>query len=246
LVAKSNRLDSEIRNAASDLHDAAKASAAKARLVGERPAVPLLVMISIAVVIAMTMAPSAHDLIFSTLRDDLNWAVSLTAGMVIGVMLVWGVVQEDARAIVSSRAALWGGIILGLGFADLRLAAAEEVGEVIYALGLTAIEIGALVFAEATGKRHRAEVALWHERNEAAVDAAAGVEVQRSRHEQLVVEKAAADRAIEDHLVRGDERRELSGDFRTFEAACVQAICAGYSRGIAENGGRAEGYSHDA
>src|SRR5581483_7455750 len=105
-------LDGEIRNAVSDLHDAGKASAAKARLVGEMPPVPLLVMISIAVVIAMTMAPSAHDLIFATLRDDLNWAVSLTAGMVIGVMLVWGVGQENSRAIVSSRAALWGGVIL--------------------------------------------------------------------------------------------------------------------------------------
>ena len=243
-LATVHRLAGEIRTATADLHQAATAAATKGRLIGEMPPEPLLVMMTSTVVIAMTIAPSAHDLIYTTLRDDLNWVISAATGVVIGVMLAWGVVQENSRTALPSRAALLGGVILGLGFAILRLAVAEDLGEVIYALGLCAIECGVLVFIEATGRQYRDEVAGWHERNDAAGQAAATADCQRQKHESLVAAKADIDRAIEGHLVRTDERRELSGDFESFEAACVRAVCSGYFRGIAENNGRAEGYAY--
>ena len=71
----------------------------------------------------------------------------------LAAMLIWGLVGESASAVVSPRAALWGGIIIGLGFAVLRLSTAEDLPEAIYACGLSAIEVGTLVFADAGQRR---------------------------------------------------------------------------------------------
>ena len=239
--AESRRLTEAIRNAAARSHEFDKEAAAKAALLGEPPAAPLLVMITAAAVVAMTMAPSAHDLVLTTLRDDLNWALSVSLGLVIGSMLVWGLIAEGSAAVVATRAALWGGIVLAGGFAVLRLSAAEDFGEVVFAIGLSVIEIGTLVFADAVGARYRAQLRRWQERKEEAADAAACAESARGLSAQLVDERVAVDRDVQAHLTYVDERRELSGDFESRGTAYVQAICAGYFRGIAENVGRAQG-----
>jgi hypothetical protein len=244
--AESRRLSEAMRNAATTAHEAGKDAAAKQALVGDPPATPLVMMITTAAVVAMTIAPSIHDFIFATLRDDLNWAISLSLGLVIGGMLVWGLIAEGSNVLISPRAALYGGIVIGIGFAVLRLSAAEDLGEVVYALGLSAIEIGTLVFADAIGVRHRAELAGWQERKAGAGDAAARAESGRNMYEQLRGQKEAVDQAVQDHLRYADERRELSRDLPGRETAYTQAILAGYGRGIAENVGRAQGYGHGA
>lgn len=243
---ESRRLGEQARNAAADAHTAGRTAVAATAQVGERPPVPFLIMIMAALVVSMTLSPSLHDQIFLTLRDDLNWAVSLTLGSVIGAMLIWGLIGEGTGAIVSPRAALWGGIIIGIGFAILRLSTAEDVAEVVYACGLSAIEVGTLVFADAVGTRYRADLARWRERQDAAAESSAQATATQSVYARLLAEKAAVDARIWEHLEYADERREFSGDSARRETSCVEAICAGYRRGIAENFGRAQGYGHGA
>ena len=241
--AESRRLAEAIRNAAVTMRAAETATAAKGAAVGEKPSRPVVAMVTTAAVIGTTFAPAIHDFALSTLSEDVGWTLSLLLGGTVGTMLVWGLVAEGSNAPQSSRTALWGGILVGVGFAILRLSVAEDLGEVLFALGWSVAEAGTIIFADWFGARHRRDVAQWHQRGTEAAEASAQAEAGRTAYERLLTEKASVDDRIEAHLTHADERRELSGDFSNRETAYIQAACAGYRDGIAQNIGRAQGMS---
>lgn len=80
------------------------------------PALPLAIMVCSVVVIAISVAPTLHDFVFHTLEDDLlNWAVSLTSGLLVGVLLTWtilGAGDASETGLVRRRSGVGAGIWL--------------------------------------------------------------------------------------------------------------------------------------
>src|SRR6202035_1687055 len=98
-------------------------------------------------VVTLTVAPTLHDFIFRTVDDDLlaQFFSFLSAGCV-GALISW--------AILSGRRTLWrwmgltAGIAMGLGLGIVRLAAAEGATELLFAIGLTVVEVSVVLLLE--------------------------------------------------------------------------------------------------
>lgn len=227
------------QHAAANLRDADIALAHTPKA-GDKPQAPPILVAAFVVAITLTVAPTLHDTLFRTFGDDLlEWfAASLSAGFV-AVMLTF--------SILSGRRSAWtwvgvgAGITLGLGLGAVRLATAERARDALFALGLTAVEIAAVLLLEWVARGLRASEDAWEEQHAAEMQAvghrdaaAADLSRRQARVRELREIIAGQIAVVEDRHNRNIHIGEL-------EAVAVKTVNDGYNAGIAENLGRVRG-----
>jgi peptidoglycan/LPS O-acetylase OafA/YrhL len=147
------------QHAAANLRDAqqAVASAPKA---GPRPRLDNWRLAAFIVVFSIAVAPTLHDSVFHTLPDDLlAWLFSSICSAFVLGMLSWG--RLGGRQTKLTWIGPAAGVALAVGLLAVRLSSAERTGEVMFAIGLTIVEIAAVLLLEFLARDLRAKEADW-------------------------------------------------------------------------------------
>lgn len=226
-------------HAAANLREA-EIALALAPKAGPMPAAHPLLVAAFIVTITLTVAPTVHDSVFHTLPDDmLAWFGALLSAAFVGAMLTW--------AILSSRRTKWtwigvaAGVVLGLGLGVVRLSSAEGAGEVLFALGLTIMEIAAVLLLEGRASDLRASEVDWLVRHADESEKVAhrdAAQADLARWETRVKELT---QAIADKIAFVEDRHNRHIHIAELEAVAIKAVVDGYYAGIAENVGRVRG-----
>jgi len=239
LLEQRDEVEKGVGHAAANVRESemALANAPKA---GAQPRANGWLTAAFIVAITVTIAPTLHDFIFFGIPDEmLAWFGSSICAAFVASMLT--------LAILSGRRTRWewagvtAGVVLGLGLGALRLSSAKGAGEVLFALGLTVVEVSAVLLLEwlASGLRSREdEWRVIKQAEDKAVgfrDAAfADLERRQTRAKEvgdLIGRKIAY---VEDRSHRNLHLPEL-------EAVAIKAVLDGYNAGVAENVGRLRG-----
>ncbi len=228
-----------VAHAAANLHDAERLLATTPKA-GQKPEANWWLVTAFIIAITITVAPTLHDFVFFGIADDLlSWFCgSITAAFVAAMLTL---------AILSGRRTKWtwagvvAGIILGLGLGLVRLSSAEGLMEALFAVGLTVVEIAAVLLLEwiASGLRNREDAWLVAKAAEDTAVASRDTEqtdVQRRQAQLKEINEAIARKIayVEDRFNRNLHLPEL-------EAVAIKAVLDGYNAGITENIGRIRG-----
>jgi hypothetical protein len=227
------------QHAAANLRDA-EINVARTQA-GPKPRLDPLLIAAFIVAITLTVAPTLHDNVFFTIGDDLlAWFAAALGSSFVGTMVT--------LAILKSRRSNWewvgvaAGVILGLGLGVVRLSAASGAGGGgIFAVGLTIIEIAAVLLLEWLARGLRPKVEEWLARHDAEAGAvseriAAQAELMRW---QIRVKELNEFIASKIDLV--ENRHERNIHLPELEAVAIKAVKDGYNAGITKNIGRVRG-----
>jgi hypothetical protein len=234
---------------------ALKFAAARVRELGEalaklqsglaRPLASLFLLLAVVVVIAITVAPTLHDFVFSTIDDDLtSWFLSLLTGGFLGALIGWGILASfniTGRRTAANWVGLVAGLTITLGLGLFRMSGAQGVGEVALAVALSLVEIGVVVLAEwvAGGLR---ELHREYATKQAAInEATAQHEAARVEHKRCLENLQEIKDGLAAHINYVEERELRHMSIKELEEAAVKAILDGYHDGLAANQGRVIG-----
>lgn len=229
------------QHAVANLREAeqAVASAPKA---GPKPRLNSWLLGAFIVVFSITVAPTLHDSVFHTLPDDLlAWFVSLICSAFVGAMLSWGILGGRRTKLTWIGAAA--GVALGIGLLAVRLSSAENAGEGMFAVGLTIVEIAAVLLLEFLARDLRIKEAEWtvdHAKESEALARHDACQQDLARRQGRVKEKH---QAVIEKIALVEDRFNRNIHIEELEQAAVKAVRDGYSRGVAENIGRIHGVS---
>jgi len=239
LLELRDEIEKGVGHAAANVRESEMALANRPKA-GTKPTANSWLAAAFIVALAVTVAPTLHDFLFFGIPDDLlAWFGSSICAACVASMLT--------LAILSGRRTRWewvgvvAGIVLGLGLGALRLSSAKGSGEVVFALGLTGVEISAVLLLEwlASGLRVREdEWQVIKRAEDAAValrDAAlADLERRQTRAKEVSDQIGRKIAYVEDRSHRNLHLPEL-------EAVAIKAVLDGYNAGVAENVGRLRG-----
>jgi hypothetical protein len=239
LLELRDEIEKGVAHATANVHESEIALATTPKA-GAKPEANGWLTAAFTVAITVTVAPTLHDFLFFGISDDmLAWFGSSICAAFVASMLT--------LAILSGRRTRWtwvgvvAGIVLGLGLGALRLSSAQGASEVLFAIGLTIVEVSAVLLLEwiASGLRTREDewrVLQIGEDKAVAVRDAELADLER-RQKQLQEVSGAIGRKVayvEDRTHRNVHLPEL-------EAVAIKAVLDGYNAGIAENVGRLRG-----
>jgi hypothetical protein len=239
LLGLRDEIENGVGHAAANVREAEMALANSPKA-GAKPQANAWLAAAFIVAITVTIAPTLHDFLFFGIPDEmLAWFGSSACAAFVASMLT--------LAILSGRRTRWewvgvaAGIVLGLGLGTLRLSSAKGTGEVLFALGLTVVEVSAVLLLEwlASGLRSREdEWRVIKQAEDKAVglrDAAVADLARRQTHAKEVSDQIGRKIAyVEDRSHRSLHLPEL-------EAVAVKTVVDGYNAGVAENVGRLRG-----
>ncbi len=226
-------------HARANLRDA-ELNLAKTPRAGEKPRPAAWLVAAFIVGITITVAPTLHDFVFHTLSDDLlAWFGALVSAGFLGCMLTLG--------ILSGRGTSWtwigtaAGVLLGIGLGAVRVSSAEGTGEIVFAIGLTVIEIAEVLLLEwlASGLRNREQ--SWEQRKATEDEAIYSRNAEQDSLSRWQALRQEMDRAVGSKIGYVEDRHNRSIHLPELEAVAVKAIVDGYNAGIAENVGRLRG-----
>jgi hypothetical protein len=227
------------QHAAANLRDA-DANVARTPKAGNKHTVAQVLVAAFIVAIMLTISPTLHDSLFHTLGDDLlSWFFSSLCAAFVGTMLT--------LAILGGRHTIWtwvgvgAGVILGIGLGALRLAAAEGAGEVLFALGLTVVEIAAVLLLEWVASGLRASEAAWQLLHTAESQAIAGRDAAQADLTRWKARIKELSDAISGAITFVENRHNRNIHIGELEDVAIKAVLDGYNAGIAENVGRIRG-----
>lgn len=208
-------------------------------VVPERPRKPTDAMLATVIAFAASLAPSFKDLFFGSLPDVFaGWAFALMLGLVFG-LLVAGIFSsvDSGRASASSWASLFAGVLLSVALGALRVRDAAAVGEYVFALSLTLIELAVCIWAEAVAAAKRREFAEYHERSAKRQQGQALLDAANREHARRRAEVEALDSGIGAHISRL-EMEDIGGvPVEALRKLCVAAVRDGYLAAIKANSG---------
>jgi hypothetical protein len=232
------------QHAAANLRDA-ETNLARTPNAGNKPGASRVLTAAFIVAITLTVAPTLHDSLFHTFGDDLlAWFFSALCAAFVGSMLT--------LAIISGRRTAWtcvgvgAGIVLGLGLGAIRLAATEGAGEVLFALGLTVVEIAAVLLLEWLASGLRASEAEWDVRHAAESEAIAHRDAAQTDLTRWKARIKEFGDAIASKIAFVEDRHNRNIHIGELEAVAIKAALDGYSAGISENIGRLRGVARRA
>lgn len=238
-LARRDEAEMGEQHAAANLRDAEN-HLAETPKAGEKPVAPPILVAAFVVAITLTVAPTLHDAVFLALGDNLlEWFAAMVSGAFVGVMLT--------LAILSGRRTAWtwvgvtAGVILGVGLGAIRLAAAVNAREVLFALGLTVVEIASVLLLEWLASGLRARDAVWTERHTAEAQAIAACEAAQTdlgRRQDRVRELT---QAITHQIAQVEDRHIRNIHIEELESLALKTVHDGYNSGITENIGRVRG-----
>ena len=130
---------------------------------------------------------------------------------------------------------------MGLGLGAVRLSSAEGVGEVLFALGLTIVEIAAVVLLEWLASGLRNSEAEWSVRQAAEGEAIAARDSARAELTRWETRLRELNDAIQSKIAFVEDRHNRNVHIQELEAVGIKAVLDGYNAGISENVGRIRG-----
>ena len=241
VVEERAEVEKAARFSAATLREA-EAARAEVPPAGTRPAAQPILIVAAIVLLAVSVAPTAHDQLFGTLPDDLlAWFFSIVTGGAVGGFLTWailGSVDGAGERSMFGSVGLVSGVIISIALGALRIAGADGFGEVLFALALTGIEIGVVLLLEKTARSLRASRAVWSERNDVEVEAIARLDAAGltcDRHRERLDELKGK---VKDHLRYVENRTLRNLGVAEIVDVAVKAVRDGYAAGVAENKGR--------
>lgn len=238
-LAQREEAEKAEQHAAANLRDA-EINLARSHEAGPKPcAYPLLVAAFI-VAIMLSVAPTLHDSIFLTIGDDLlNWFGSCLSAAFVGSMLT--------LAILSGRRTKWtwigvvAGVILGVGLGAVRVSGANGAGEAMVAVGLTVMEIAAVLLLEWLASGLRTSEAEWlpiHRKEIEAIARRDAAQADLTRWQARVKE---LDGSIAAKIAFVADRHNRNIHLPELEAVAIKAVLDGHNSGISQNIGRLRG-----
>jgi hypothetical protein len=229
------------QHAVANLRDA-ETNLARTPKAGNQPAAPPVLVAAFIVTIMLTVAPTLHDALFLTIGDDLlEWFFSSVCAALVGTMLT--------LAILSGRRTVWtwvgvgAGVILGLGLGAIRLARAEGPGDVVMGIGLTIVEIAAVLLLEWLASGLREKEAEWDVKRAAESRAIAHVDATKADLTRWQTRIKELGDAIASKIAFVEDRHNRNIHIAELEALAIKAVLDGYNAGIASNVGRVRGVS---
>ncbi len=226
-------------HAAANLRDA-DIKLARTPKAGDKPTAHLLLVAAFIVAITLTVAPTLHDALFSTLGDEmLAWFASMLSAAFVGGMLT--------LAILGGRRSTWtwvgvgAGLLLGAGLGAVRLSSAQGAGEVWFAIGLTVVEMAAVLLLEwlASGLRNSEDE--WQIKHAAETGAMAARDAAQADLDRWKARIRELNDAIASKIAFVEDRHHRNIHIAELEAVAIKAVLDGYNAGIAENIGRVRG-----
>jgi hypothetical protein len=200
-------------------------------------------------VIAITVAPTLHDFVFSTIEDDLTtWFLSLLSGGFLGALIAWGILGSfsvTGRRTAAGWAGLAAGLTITVGLGIFRVSGTQNADEFVLAVALTLVETGVVVLAEWVAGGLRESYREWLIRQAAINEATARVEAARAEHKRCLGSSENIRKGIAEHIDYVEERELRHLSIKELEAAAVKAILDGYHDGIAANRGHVIGTRRD-
>jgi hypothetical protein len=209
---------------------------------GDKPIAPPVLVAAFIVAITLTVAPTLHDAVFLTIGDDLlEWFFSSGCAAFVGTMLTLAILS--GRRTVWTWVGLGAGVILGIGLGAVRLARAEGPGDVVMGIGLTVVEIAAVLLLEwlASGLRERETV--WEVKHAGESQAIAHVDAAKTDLARWQARVSELGDAITSKIALVEDRHNRNIHIAELEAVAIKAVLDGYNAGIAENVGRIRGAS---
>jgi len=206
---------------------------------GPQPVMQSPFAISAAFVITLTVAPTLHDLIFRNVEDDLlAHFFSFLSAACVGALISW--------AVLTGRRTSWrwmglsAGIVMGVGLGIARLSAAKGTAEVLFATGLTLVEVSVVVLLEWYALGLAANESEWKARQDIELVAVALTDAARLEHSRWAGRLQKVNEAIAGAISHVEDRHHRN-DVARLEASAVKAVLDGYNAGIRENRGHVIG-----
>jgi hypothetical protein len=205
------------------------------------PEKPLVTLFAAALVLAFTIAPTAHDFIFHAMTDDLMaWFLSLTTAAAIGVLMAWAILGDafDADRVHSrTYGGLWAGITVSVGLCFLRLSGASELSDYLFALGLTATEVGVVAYLEWVSRESAKALLVKSEQLGRRLETQGRAQAARQELDRRAEQRAVCEAKVAASIAALQERHARNFDLVVGQEAAAHSATAGYFEGIAENNG---------
>jgi hypothetical protein len=215
---------------------------AKTPKAGPKPTINPKEVVAFIVAITITVAPTLHDSVFQTLGDDLLiWFAASFSGACIAAMLTW--------SILGGRRSPWrwigvaAGVILGLGLGAIRLASAQGLGEIAFAIGLTIMEIAIILLLESEACGLRTAEVAWVTINDGEVKAIVLLDTAHADLKRWQCRLKELNDAIAEKIAFVEDRHNRNIHITELEVLAVKAVLDGYNAGTSENIGRVRGVS---
>lgn len=238
-LAQREEAEKAAQHAAANLRDA-EAKLARTPKAGPKPHAHPWLVAAFVVAIMLSVASTLHDSIFLTIADDLlNWFGSCVSAAFVGVMLT--------LAILNGRRTKWtwvgvvAGVSLGVGLGAVRLSAATGAGETMIALGLTIMEIAAVLLLEWLASGLRTSEAEWLPRHSAEIEAIAARDASQSDLTRWQAHVKELSESITSKIAFVADRHNRNIHLPELEAVAIKAVLDGYNAGTTENIGRLRG-----
>jgi hypothetical protein len=239
LLEQRDEIEKGVGHAQANVHEAERTLATMAKT-GAKPEANGWLAAAFIVAITVTVAPTLHDFLFFTVPDELlSWFGSSICAAFIASMLTW--------AILSGRRSKWtwagvvAGIVLGLGLGLLRLSSAQGAAEVLFAIGLTIVEVSAVGLLEWLASGLRTREAEWRVIKLAEDKAIACRDAERADLERRQKNLQEVTGTIGQKIAYFEDRAHRNLHLPELEAVAIKAVLDGYDAGIAENIGRQRG-----
>lgn len=214
-------------------------------LPGLEPPKPSIIFVSAAVVGTMiTVSPTLHDTVFVMDDDLISWALSLACGIFLGLfiaLMILGDADSAGHRTVTNWMGLSAGIFVSLALGAIRIGAAKKVGDIVFAMGMTTLELGIVLAMEAVASRRRAAMAEWSARNSVSEKTKAALDAAWNKLERLKDRLKILNDDIHSHIDYVEERAVRNLHIDELEDIALKAAANGYLAGIADNRGRVLG-----
>jgi hypothetical protein len=226
-------------------HSAAEVRTAEQSLaripMSDCPKASPVLMWSLVVAIAGTIAPTVHDFLFSSVQDEvLAWIISFIGAGSLAAVIVWailGSIPATGRRTVTNWVGLLAGIVNSGGLCLFRMSEASGTADVLKAVGLTLLEIAFVAFAEfvANGLRHQYPEWILHQAE--IGQASRQLEAARAEHQRRQDRITDLDRKIHEHILYVEDLSLRNMNLKELIYVATKAIIDGYYEGIARNVG---------
>jgi hypothetical protein len=197
--------------------------------------------IAASVVIACTIAPTLHDFIFVMADEFISWLLSLIAGLFMGMfitLMILAGVDMGERRTATNYFGLIAGILTGLALGGLRVKDARGIGDFIFAIAMTVLEISIVVGLEHIAQQHRTAHQDWMARKAVTDQANGRLKAAQTNLERYQARLKEINDAISAHINYVEERSVRFLRIEEIEATALKAVRDGYDAGLAENRGR--------
>lgn len=209
----------------------------------EKPAIPIWIFVFGSLAIGLTVAPSLRDFFFFNIADSTKgWILSFGSSLVCACLIAWALVGTfNSNSKVSHWFGLVAGITFGIALFFIRLVGVDDNASLMFAIGLSLMEISVVLFLDWTGRGLRQEYRDYLETDQEAYRrreflASSETELLRIRT-QINAQQKIIDSIVEQIRIREHAYRQID----SLVLAARQTVKDGYFAGIAENQGKTRG-----